>query len=81
MNKKGTLIDVKNALSIVLRESESFGLEDIDFKDSLGRVLRENITADREMPPFNRVSMDGIAIKTSASVFMMTRRLSGSARK
>ena len=66
MNKKGTLIDVKNALSIVLRESESFGLEDIDFKESLGRVLRENITADREMPPFNRVSMDGIAIKTSA---------------
>ena len=65
MNKKGTLIDVNNALSIVLRETESFGLEDIDFKESLGRVLRENITADREMPPFNRVSMDGIAIKTS----------------
>ncbi len=72
MNKKGTLIDVNNALSIVLRETESFGLEDIDFKESLGRVLRENIAADREMPPFNRVSMDGIAIKTS--VFKSGRR-------
>ena len=66
MNKKETLINVDNALRIVLSETESFGLEDIDFKESLGRVLRENITADREMPPFNRVSMDGIAIKTSA---------------
>ena len=66
MNKKGTLIDVKDALRIVLRETVAFGIEEIDFKESLGRVLRENITADREMPPFNRVSMDGIAIKTSA---------------
>ena len=66
MNKKGTLIDVKDALRIVLRETVAFGIEEIDFKESLGRVLRENITADREMPPFNRVSMDGIMTKASA---------------
>ena len=30
--------------------------------DSLGRVLKENIVADRDFPPFNRVSMDGIGI-------------------
>lgn len=72
MNKKETLIDVDNALRIVLGETESFGLEHIDFKESLGRVLRENITSDREMPPFNRVSMDGIAIKTS--IFESGRR-------
>lgn len=65
MTIKNPLIDVKDALQIVLRETESFGTEAIDFKESLGRVLRENINADREMPPFNRVSMDGIAIKTS----------------
>lgn len=72
MNKKGTLIDVKDALSVVLRETVAFGVEEIDFNESLGRVLRENITADREMPPFNRVSMDGIAIKTS--IFESGRR-------
>lgn len=72
MNKKETLIDVDDALRIVIGETESFGLEDIDFKESLGRVLRENITSDREMPPFNRVSMDGIAIKTS--IFESGRR-------
>jgi molybdopterin molybdotransferase len=32
------------------------------FEESLGRVLAETIKADRDLPPFNRVSMDGIAI-------------------
>ena len=66
MNKNETLLSVEDALRIVLRESLSFGIEEVDFKDSLGRVLKENIRADRDMPPFNRVSMDGIAIKTAA---------------
>ena len=66
MNKKISLINVEDALNIVLNEAVKFGTEEIDFKESSGRVLRENIMADREMPPFNRVSMDGIAIKTSS---------------
>jgi molybdopterin molybdotransferase len=32
----------------------------------MGRVLAENITADRDLPPYNRVTMDGIAIRHSA---------------
>lgn len=72
MEKKDTLINVDDALRIVLGNTESFGLEDIDFKESRGRVLRENISSDREMPPFNRVSMDGIAIKTA--IFELGRR-------
>lgn len=65
MIKKEPLISVNDALGLVLQEVPDFGVEEVDFKDSLGRVLRENILADREMPPFDRVSMDGIAIKTS----------------
>ena len=34
----------------------------MNLADSLGRVLKEKILADRDFPPFNRVSMDGIAI-------------------
>ena len=30
--------------------------------DAIGRVLKEDIFADRDFPPFNRVAMDGIAI-------------------
>ncbi len=37
-------------------------MEEVDFANSLGRVLKENIYADRDFPPFNRVSMDGIGI-------------------
>ena len=65
MNVNGTLISVKDALDIVLGETREFGVEEIDFKQSLGRILKEEIKADREMPPFDRVSMDGIALKSS----------------
>jgi len=34
----------------------------VNFKDSLGRILKEAVFADRDFPPFNRVSMDGIAV-------------------
>ncbi len=65
MNVKGTLISVEDALDIVLGETLEFGIEEVDFKQSLGRILKEEIKADREMPPFDRVSMDGIALKSS----------------
>ncbi|MGV8945931.1 MAG: molybdopterin molybdotransferase MoeA [Lutibacter sp.] len=56
------LITVNKALEIVVNHAENFGTEEVDFIDSLGRVLKENIYADRDFPPFDRVSMDGIAI-------------------
>ena len=40
-------------------------VEKIGFEESLGRILKEKIVADREFPPFDRVMMDGIAIKFS----------------
>ncbi len=50
------------ALEIILNESINFGIEEIDFINSLERVLKESIVADRDFPPFDRVSMDGIGI-------------------
>jgi molybdopterin molybdotransferase len=37
--------------------------EKVPIKESPGRVLAENIVADRDVPPFNRASMDGYAVK------------------
>ena len=65
MNKEKPLISVEEASSVILSEVEDFGTEEIQFNNALGRVLKEDIKADREMPPFDRVSMDGIALKTS----------------
>jgi molybdopterin molybdotransferase len=35
----------------------------VSVETSVGKVLAEEIIADRDFPPFNRVSMDGIAIQ------------------
>ena len=56
------MISVKNALSIILENTQDFGVEKVSFLKSLGKVLKENIVADRDFPPFNRVAMDGICI-------------------
>lgn len=60
------MITSNKALQIILDHIENFGKEEIDFKDSLGRVLKEDIKADRDFPPFNRASMDGIGITVDA---------------
>jgi len=43
--------------------ARSFGTEIVELDDALGRVLAENIFADRDYPPFNRSAMDGFAIR------------------
>ena len=53
---------VEEAKNIILQNSQDFGVEEIPFIESVGRILKETIVADRDFPPFNRVAMDGIAI-------------------
>ena len=56
------MISVANALQTVLKSSQNLGVEEISFLKSSGRILKEEIFADRDFPPFHRVSMDGIVI-------------------
>lgn len=56
------MISVQEALETILNNTQDFGVEEIPFLESFGRTLKEDIVADRDFPPFNRVSMDGIAI-------------------
>jgi molybdopterin molybdotransferase len=56
------MISVAHALQAVLNTTQDFGVEPIPFLKSVGRILKEAIYADSDLPPFNRVSMDGIAI-------------------
>lgn len=60
---KPQLISVSEAQAIILAESLSFGFENVSIHNALGRVLAQPLFADRDFPPFNRVTMDGIAIK------------------
>ncbi|MCL4165962.1 UNVERIFIED_CONTAM: hypothetical protein GTU68_044949, partial [Idotea baltica] len=56
------MISVEKALELVLNSTQDFGVEEIPFIKSVGRILKEEIVADRDFPPFNRVAMDGIAV-------------------
>ncbi|RVU00652.1 molybdopterin molybdenumtransferase MoeA [Mucilaginibacter limnophilus] len=57
---------VEEAERIILENKADLGNEIVLFTEATGRVLAENIKADRDMPPFNRVAMDGIAVKYEA---------------
>jgi molybdopterin molybdotransferase len=57
------MITVQQAEQLVLKNTRDYGTEIVLFDEALGRVLAENIKADRDLPAFNRVTMDGIAIK------------------
>ncbi len=56
------MITAKEAKEIILSNTEGWGTELIPIEQSVGRTLQEDIYADRDFPPYNRVSMDGIAI-------------------
>lgn len=60
------MITVEEAEKLVLAEATDYGNEIILFDKALGRILAEDIKADRDLPPFNRVTMDGIAINYAA---------------
>ncbi|MDG1357184.1 MAG: molybdopterin molybdotransferase MoeA [Akkermansiaceae bacterium] len=56
------LISVTQAESIIREHLDRAPVEFVHLDDAHGRYLREDILADRPLPPFDRVMMDGIAI-------------------
>ena len=51
------------AQNIIKSFARSFGTENVSIDNALGRVLAEDVFADRDYPPFNRSAMDGYAIR------------------
>ncbi|WP_428329596.1 molybdopterin molybdotransferase MoeA [Mucilaginibacter sp.] len=60
------MITVEEAEKIILQQATEYGAEIVPFDTAVGRVLAENIKADRDFPPFNRVTMDGVAVNYNA---------------
>ncbi|MFB0944976.1 MAG: molybdopterin molybdotransferase [Spirosomataceae bacterium] len=56
------LISVEKATQIILNQRVGFGAELVSIDAAFGRTLAESLLADRDFPPFDRVTMDGIAI-------------------
>lgn len=56
----------EQARECVLREVRALGAtEQVAVLDSVGRVLAEDITADRDYPPFARSARDGYAVRAA----------------
>lgn len=60
------MITVQDALAIILQNKGYYRNEKVALQNTIGRVLKENLYADRDMPPYNRVTMDGIGIAHAA---------------
>ena len=61
-----TRLSVEEARERMLAAVAPLGAETVDLDQALGRFLAAPVRAARDQPPFDRVSMDGIALDASA---------------
>jgi molybdopterin molybdotransferase len=57
------MITVQEADHIISAQQWRHGMTVVPLLQAYGRVLAETIVADRDIPPYHRVAMDGIAIR------------------
>ena len=60
------MISVEEAEQLIAEHVPCFGIEECELARAHGAVLAEPVIAERDQPPFDRVTMDGIAIASSA---------------
>ena len=68
------MLEPAQADELIGQQLQCLPIESLPLAQCAGAVLRENIYAERDQPPFDRVSMDGIALD-SGTVRSGTRRL------
>ena len=65
-NSAGAMTEVAEAQTLILERMARFPARETPLDDCAGAVLRETVHAERDQPPFDRVTMDGIAIDYGA---------------
>lgn len=60
------MISVEEAQNIIGSLSPDWGQREVKLELAMGEVLAQDIYADRDFPPFDRVTMDGIAVSHEA---------------
>lgn len=61
-----TMLSVADAYRQVLATARPLPPETVPLLAATGRVLRQAVVADRDFPPYDRVTMDGIALRFAA---------------
>lgn len=64
------MISTEEALRRVLAQRPVRGSETVPLGQAVGRTLAEPVVADRDFPPFDRVTMDGLALSFTAGLPM-----------
>ena len=67
------LLPVSEAFDRVAARMPRWPVEQVSISQAAGRVLAEPVRADRDQPPFDRVMMDGIAIRGASLAAGTTR--------
>jgi len=78
------LISVEKAVELIAQNIQDWGTESLETPMSAGRILAEDIFADRDQPPFNRVTMDGFALNSNhilPNIEIQDIQLAGEAQK
>lgn len=58
------MLPIEDALDIILGRLPLINAERVPLDEAYGRVLRENIVSDLDLPPFDRARMDGYAVRS-----------------
>jgi molybdopterin molybdotransferase len=61
-----SLLTPAQAETLIEQHLACLPIESLPLTQAAGAVLRENIYAERDQPPFDRVAMDGIALRSAA---------------
>jgi molybdenum cofactor synthesis domain-containing protein len=59
------MLSVTEAIKIIKEQTTPLQTEHVALTRALGRILAEDITADTDLPPFNRAQMDGYAVRAA----------------
>jgi molybdopterin molybdotransferase len=62
------LLSVADADAAIARHMPRYGVTTLALGESAGRILRQAVHAAHDHPPFDRVMMDGIAVRWSTSL-------------
>jgi molybdopterin molybdotransferase len=58
-------VDVREAWKVIDSVLEPLGTEEVPIEAAAGRVVREVVRVDRDLPPFDRAAMDGFAVRAA----------------
>jgi molybdopterin molybdotransferase len=71
------MISVSEAQKIISEQVFELKTEEVLLELACGRVLAEEVQADRDYPPFNRSAMDGVALRAAETAKRDSFRVAG----